>query len=259
MIPTLELAEYLDQALLEGHEVERISIKYADFNLQDAYAIQDAGIARRMRRGERLAGFKMGFTSEAKRQQMGLGSPIYGALTDKMAVEEGSAFSLQGSIHPKIEPEIVFYLERELRGRVTAQEAWNACAGVGAALEILDSRFVGFKYFSLEDVIADNCSSSRYVLGRTVLRPDEVSIGDLEMEMKINGQPVAAARSSAISGHPIQSLVQLCELLADRGLALPAGSIVLAGAATQAVAIEPGMRVELRVEKFGSVQLEISA
>lgn len=260
MIPVQELAEYLDTALLDGREVDRISNRYAaGFTLQDAYAIQDVGVQLRMQRGERVVGYKMGFTSEAKRLQMGLGSPIYGVLTDRMAVEEGSTFSLRGTIHPKIEPEIVFYVGRELRGSVSAQEAWDACTGVGAAMEILDSRFVGFKYFSLEDVVADNASSSRYILGRTILTPQEVSISDLEMVMSIDCQPAQSARSSAISGHPINSLVQLCALMHERGLSLPTGSIVLAGAATQAVALEAGMRVELAVEKLGHLGVTVGA
>lgn len=256
-IPVPELALHLDTALREAREVERISTRYADFTLADAYAIQDAGILLKTQRGERPIGFKMGFTSEAKRQQMGLGAPIYGVITDRMAVEEGSRYSLTGTIHPKIEPEIAFYVGQELRGKVTEQQAWDACTGVGAALEILDSRFVGFKYFSLEDVVADNCSSSRYILGRQVFSPRDVAIGDLEMVMSINGKPAQSARSSAISGHPVRSLVQLCELLAERGLSLPAGSVVLAGAATQAVAMEPGMRVELAVERLGGVSIDV--
>jgi 2-oxo-3-hexenedioate decarboxylase len=224
-----------------------------------AYEVQDAGIRLREARGERLRGLKMGFTSEAKRQQMGLHSPIYGVITHEMGVPNGGVFGLSGSIHPKIEPEIVFYVEKELRGRVTADEALAACSGVGAGLEILDSRFVGFKYFSLPDVVADNCSSSCYVLGPTVRSPRELDLAALEMTMEVNGKPAQSALSSAISGNPVNSLVQLCALLNERGLSLPAGSVVLAGAATQAVPLEPGAKIRLRVQELGEVTVAAAA
>jgi 2-oxo-3-hexenedioate decarboxylase len=251
----LELARYLDQGMLEARELERITVKHPDLDLPDAYRIQDGGISLRKARGEKLIGLKMGLTSEAKRQQMNLKAPCYGVLTDKMKIEEGSIFDLKGRIHPKIEPEIAFIIKNELKGRVTREQALAACQGVCAAMEILDSRYVGFKYFSLPDVVADNSSSSYFVLGRNVLPPGAANWADLEMVMEVNGSPAQRARSSEISGDPVLSIVQLCELLAERGLSLPAGSIVLAGAATQAVQLEPGMEVRLKVQTLGEVSV----
>jgi len=251
------LAQDLDLALREAREVGRLSTEHKDFTLSDAYQIQEAGIRLREARGEKRVGLKLGFTSEAKRQQMGLGLPIYGWITDRMRILNGGGVPLKGSIHPKIEPEIAFITSRELRGRVSRDEALAACSGVCAAMEILDSRFVGFKYFSLEDVVADNCSSSMFVLSDDILRPDQIDLSDLEMVMEVNGVVSQSARSHAISGHPAQSLVQLCEMLDGHGLALPAGSIVMAGAATQAVALEPGMKVRARVEKLGEVSVVV--
>ena len=262
-LPTLndkqiqELAQVLDLATREAREIERLTVKYPDLSLADAYRIQETGIRLRFSRGERLLGLKMGLTSEAKRKQMNLDSPCYGMLTDRMRTEEGSVFSLKGKIHPKIEPEIAFMIRREIRGIPTPKEALDSCSGVCAALEILDSRFTGFKYFSLPDVVADNSSSAYYVLGREVLPPDAADWGALEMTMEVNGQPAQTGLSSAISGNPVNSIVQLCELLSARGLSLPSGSVVLAGAATQAVQLEKGMKVELKVKKLGSMSIRV--
>jgi 2-oxo-3-hexenedioate decarboxylase len=260
-VPIRELARELDSAMSSAREIERLTARHPALTLDDAYLIQEEGIRLRQGRGEQVIGLKMGFTSEAKRQQMGLGSPIYGMLTDRMGVQEGSEMSLAGLIHPKIEPEIAFVVARDLHGPVTPQEALEACESVFAAMEILDSRFTGFKYFSLPDVVADNCSSCRYVLGTTRHDPrsfDFADLGRLAMTMEVNGKPAQSAPSSAISGHPVNSLVQLCELLAPRGLSIPAGSVVLAGAATQAVALEPGMKIKLTVEELGRVELRIA-
>jgi 2-oxo-3-hexenedioate decarboxylase len=200
----------------------------------------------------------MGLTSEAKRRQMNLKSPCYGVLTDRMRVEDGATFGLKGTIHPKIEPEIAFVIGRELKGRVTREAALAACSGVCAAMEILDSRYVGFKYFSLPDVVADNSSSAWFVTGRKLAKPDAADWKNLQMTMEVNGQVAQSALSSEISGDPVLSIVQLCELLAESGLSLPAGSIVLAGAATAAVQLEPGMQVRLRVDPLGEVAIQVA-
>jgi 2-oxo-3-hexenedioate decarboxylase len=252
-----EHARELDQSMLDAREQERLTVRHPELSLEDAYRIQTAGIARRISRGEKLIGLKMGLTSEAKRKQMNLDLPIYGALTDRMRIEEGSIFSLQGKIHPKIEPEIAFVMGKEIRGVPSLEESLDACSGVCAAMEILDSRYVGFKYFSLPDVVADNSSSAYFVLGKTLLNPRAENWAELEMVMEVNGKPSQSALAREISGNPVQSIVQLCELLSAHGLALPAGSIVLAGAATQAVQLETGMEIKLRVQKLGEVGVRV--
>jgi 2-oxo-3-hexenedioate decarboxylase len=257
--PRIETAaRTLDDALLEKREVVRLTEAWPELSLPDAYRIQDAGIALRVGRGENPIGLKMGLTSRAKREQMNLGSPIYGVLTDRMQIRDGGTFRVPGGIHPKIEPEIAFITNRELRGKIDADEAWAACSGVCAAMEILDSRYVGFKYFSLPDVVADNCSSFMFVLSSRMHDPRTLpreELAGLSLEMRVDGKTVQSALASEISGDPIRSLVQLAELMGERGLSVPAGSIVLAGAATQAVKLAPGMRVELDVPRLGSVRI----
>lgn len=253
----VQMAKRLDQARLDAKEMDRISTKYPKLMLEDAYRIQDAGIDLRLGRGEKIIGYKVGLTSEAKRAQMGLRSPIYGVLTDQMQIQSGAPFSLCGTIHPKIEPEIAFKTKKSLRGPITFWQALDACESVCAAMEILDSRYIGFKYFSLQDVVADNSSSAFFILGPPMALSDSVNLNYLQMVMEVNGQKVQSACSSAISGHPVHSLIQLCEILNSQGRELPAGSIVLTGAAAQALALEPRLEIKLRVEKLGAVSVAV--
>lgn len=253
-----QLAQLLDQARLERSELSPLSKTHGAFGLEEAYRILHAGIALRTARGERVVGCKMGLTSQAKREQMNLGSPIYGMLTDAMRVPDGATFSLGRSLHAKVEPEIAFITARELSGPVTRAEALAACSGVCAALEVIDSRFVGFKYFSLPDVVADDCSASHFVLGAAPIDPaslGQTGLGDLPMRLSVDGKLVQSARSSEISGHPVESLVQLCAMLSAHGHSLPAGSIVMAGAATVAVQLLPGMEILLEIDGLGTVSL----
>jgi 2-oxo-3-hexenedioate decarboxylase len=249
------LARRLQDARKEAREVERLTQEVPALSLEDAYAIQEAGERLRIEAGERRVGLKMGLTSEAKRKQMSLDSPVYGVLTDRMQIPDGGTLPLKGSIHPKIEPEIAFKVGKELRGAITLEQAASACEGVTAAMEILDSRYVGFKYFSLPDVVADNSSSSLFVVSKTWHPLAGLELDKLEMAMSVNGEVKQRAVSNAISGHPLISIVQLCELLAKRDRALPAGSIVMAGAATVAEMLHAGDRVELTVVGLGSVSV----
>jgi 2-oxo-3-hexenedioate decarboxylase len=252
------LAERLDQARLERSSIERLTLEVPELSLPEAYAIQEAGIALRHRRGERTVGLKMGLTSEAKRQQMGLHSPVFGELTGVMRVADRGEFARGGGIHPKIEPEIAFEISRELKGRISLDEAAAGCARAFAAMEILDSRYRDFKYFSLPDVVADNASSSHFVIASEGVPLAGLDLAALEIRMEVDGVVKQQAKGSAISGHPLLSVVQLCALLAERGRVLPRGSIVLAGAATVAEKLEPGMRVRTTVEKLGTVEVTVS-
>ena len=251
------VARRLDDARLEGREVERLTLEFPDLTLEQAYLVMDAGITLRRERGERVVGLKMGLTSEAKRQQMGLGAPIYGVLTEEMRVR--GTLRMAGTLHPKIEPELAFYVAGGLRGRPGRADILAACSGVCAALEILDSRYRDFKYFSLPYVVADNASSSHFVLAEQWTAVKGLSLGEVEMAMRVDGVVRQRATGSAISGDPVLSVVQLCELLDARGRSLPAGSIVMAGAATAAETLRVGQTVSLQVGTLPEVSLVIAA
>ncbi|MGZ6028399.1 MAG: 2-keto-4-pentenoate hydratase, partial [Myxococcaceae bacterium] len=226
------LAGHLDDARRHGREVERLTLEAPELDLPQAYRVMDAGIALRIAQGERVIGLKMGLTSEAKRKQMSLEAPIYGVLTDAMVVR--GPFHLGGTLHPKIEPEIAFRFGRGLPRAADCSGVLAACTGVGPALEILDSRYRDFKYFSLPDVVADNASSSHVVLPGRWLDVEGRDLSRVELVMSIDGTPRQRATGAAISGDPVLSVVQLCALLEERGQSLPPGSVVLAGAATVA-------------------------
>jgi 2-oxo-3-hexenedioate decarboxylase len=251
-------ATVLNTARINGKPVPQISPQVSSFPRSSAYAIQEAQQKTRLQAGETQVGWKMGLTSEAKRRQMNLDSPLYGFLTDRMQVVHGGRFPLKGSIHPKIEPEVAFWIKKDLSGKVSREEVLGACAGVASCLEILDSRYEQFKYFSMEDVISDNSSSSHFIVGPWREDFQTMDLKNLSMEMWVDGALSQKGISSDISGDPVVSVQQLCELLADRGQVLKSGSIVLAGAATTAVELKPGMKIELKVDQLKPVTVEVT-
>ena len=253
----LNISNKLNDARINAAPVIQFSETYKDFDQTDAYEIQSIGIRHRESLGEKVIGLKMGLTSKAKREQMDLDSPLYGVLTDKMQIQNEGSFELSGTIHPKIEPEVAFFLNKDLEGDVSREDVIDACSSVCAALEILDSRYTQFKYFSMEDVISDNSSSSHFILGPKLENFKELDLANLKMDMLINGEVSQTGNSKAISGDPVVSVIEQCKLLARRGEKLKAGSFVLAGAATAAVMLEPDMQVELNVESLESVKVSI--
>src|SRR5262245_38532916 len=180
------LAQRVDEAARSAQAIAQLS-SGTQFSLADAYSIQRASVQRRIARGERQVGIKMGFTSRAKMIQMGLSDLIWGRLTDGMLIEDGGAVPFRRYVHPRVEPEVAFVLKTKLAGAVTLVQALAAVEAIAPAIELIDSRYENFK-FSLEDVVADNSSSSGFVVGGWH-RPD-FDFTNLGIVLSFNGKPV---------------------------------------------------------------------
>jgi 2-oxo-3-hexenedioate decarboxylase len=253
MVDITALGTLLDDAARNATAVEQISAQH-QLSLEDAYSIQKAAIARRLARGERRVGIKMGFTSRAKAAQMGVHDMIWGRLTDSMIVEDGGTIAFMRYVHPRVEPELAFLLKAPLAGLVTEPQALAAVEAIAPAMEIIDSRYQNFK-FSLNDVVADNASSSGFVVGPWQ-RPD-LDFSNLGMVLSFNGRPVQIGSSAAILGHPLRSLVAAARMAAAGGEQLEPGAIVMAGGATAAEALSPGLYVETEVQHLGRVAFTV--
>jgi len=247
MSQTLEYAKFLDEAARTGQAVPQIDPE-GKLTLDDAYAIQSASIQRRVERGERRVGVKMGFTSRAKMVQMGIADVIWGRLSSDMLIEESTPIKFSRFVHPRVEPELAFVLKKPLAGIVTEVEALAAVEAIAPALEIIDSRYKDFK-FSLSDVIADNASSSGFVIGPWGDPYQDFS--NLGMVMSIDGRAVQIGSTAAILGHPLRSLVAAARLSAAAGEPLQAGWVVMAGGATPAEWLKPGQYVSVEIERLG--------
>jgi 2-oxo-3-hexenedioate decarboxylase len=252
------LAETVDEAARTASPIAQLTLEHPDLTLEQAYDIQRASIRRRLDRGEELVGMKMGLTSKAKMEQVGVHQPIYGHLTSDMQRGSGDALRMSQQIHPRLEPEVAFILGEDLAGPTTAESALGAVDWVCAALECIDSRYENFQ-FTLEDVVADNASSTRFFLGETRCRADELDLDNLGMVLSIDGEIVATGSSAAILEHPARSLAALANMLAERGESLEAGQVVLAGGATKAFHVHAGQHVHLAVDELGTVDVHVVA
>lgn len=249
-----KIAEKLDKAVLQAEAIPQISID-RKLNLEEAYAVQSILIARRYIRNEELTGFKLGFTSKAKMEQMGVHDMIWGRLTDEMCYQTEDTLPRDKFIHPRAEPEIAFLFKKPVDKILDHSDLEEYVESVAVAIEIIDSRYEKFK-FSLEDVVADNCSSSGYAIGPWM--PANTSLFDINIQLKIDDVVVQDGNSNAILGNPLDSLAAISRLTLDSGELIDSGHIVLAGAATPAVFIEKNQIIEAYAEGLGSVSLKVS-
>ncbi len=254
-INTKTLADILHIAATTQQPVSQLSVKHS-FDLDISYDIQRELIKRRTDLGKKLVGTKMGFTSKAKMEQMGVHDLIWGLLTEDMAISNGDEVVKSNFIHPRAEPEICFFIGEDIDRELSLEEAPKYVSAVSASIEIIDSRYQNFK-FSLEDVVADNCSSAGYVLGDQF--PAETNISDLDIKLVINGDTVHQGSSKAIMGNPWESLTNASRLATKYGHVIRKGEILLAGAATPAVYLNTGDSVVAEIEALGKVSFSVKA
>lgn len=250
-----QLAEHLESAELEAREVTKITDAHPTLTLDDAYAIQAEIRRRKDARGHRVAGLKAGLTSRAKMKQMGVEVPVFGLIFDYMSVADGGEIDTGKLIHPKVEAEIAFVLKRPLRGPGCHIGAVLAATDfVVPAVEVIDSRYENFR-FDLASVIADNTSSSRFVVGGVARAIDGLDLRTLGMVMEKNGEIVAMAAGAAVLGHPAAAVAMLANHLARRGEEIPAGTFIMSGGATEAVPVAKGDAIQVRFQDLGSVSM----
>ena len=249
------LAEHLENCQLQARDTHKITDDHPDMDWDDAYAIQEAILARKLARGQRLAGLKAGLTSFAKMRQMGVESPVFGFMTDDCAVPHGGDVRTHELIHPKVEPEIAFVLKKPLSGPGCHLAAvLDATDFVLPGIEVIDSRYRDFK-FDLKSVIADNTSAARFVVGGQPVPVHELDLQTVGIVLEKNGQPVAFGAGAAVLGHPATAIAMLANHLGQRGQSIPAGTLILSGGITEAVAVSAGDHVSLKVQGMGSTHL----
>ncbi len=242
-----------------AYAIPKLTDDFPAMTVADGYAVQTALRRRLCVEGGRQAGWKIGLTSKAKMLQMGVSVPSIGFLMEDTARADGSTVTTQDLVHPRVECEIAFFTKAELRGPdCTAEQVLAATDYVVPALEIIDSRFSGFK-FDLPSVIADNGSSARFVPGSTRHAVDAFDLSTIHVSLEKNGEPVATGVSDAVLGNPAIAIAMLVNLLAEQGETLPAQSFVMSGAITEAIPVKAGDSIRATFDGMGSVNIRFDA
>jgi len=249
-------------AVLHGAESSRrpidpLTSRFPELTVPEAYRIQQANVERRLARGERVVGHKIGLTARAMQELFGVNEPDYGHLLDTMLHDERVPLDLSTLIDPQIEIEPAFVLGSRLQGpNVGVADVLAATEYVCVCFEVIDSRIIDWRV-RLQDTVADNGSSARVVLGAFKADPSALELDNLETELELDGVVRETGNTSAILGHPANGIAWLANRISEFGLTLDAGHVVLPGTCTRCVRIGGHSRVAGRIEGLGEVTLQL--
>jgi 2-keto-4-pentenoate hydratase len=255
----------LDQAALRLEAAQSSGVPCAPVrdliqadDVDAAYRIQSTLIAHRVGSGAVRVGRKIGLTSLAVQQQLGVDQPDFGVLLDDMAVTVGGIVSAGRLLQPKVEGEVAFRLGAALDGEITPETVRAAVASVHAAIEIVDSRVAGWD-ITIADTIADNASSGLYVISERGRTLDEVEPKSVTLRLTINGREASVGNGAACLGDPLIALEWLARTAAHYGDPLNAGEVVLSGALGPMVAVTPGDEVSVEISGLGPVSVRFES
>lgn len=248
----LAAATALRQAREQRQTIKKISVSHDINGLDEAYAVAQINTEFRVQHGARIVGKKIGLTSNAVQQQLGVDQPDFGILFEDMMVLEGESVKVSQLIQPKAEAEIAFVLAADISDEVpTWGEFLIKVAYALPALEIVDSAIHDWK-ITLEDTVADNASCGLFVLGQQPLAIDRFDLSKLAMRMEKNAEVVSLGSGAACLGHPLRAAWWLAKTMVERGISLKAGEIILSGALGPMVNVQAGDVIHVDIGELGS-------
>ena len=250
-----ELAADLAEAERTRVPIAPLTDRNPTIDVVDAYEIQLINIHQRVAEGARVVGHKVGLSSKAMQQMMGVDEPDYGHLLDEMQAFEDTPVKAGSYLYPRVEVEVGFVLAEDLPGaECTEDDVLAATAAFAPSIELIDTRITDWK-IKLCDTIADNASSAGFVLGAGRVAPETVDIQGIDAVLTRNGEVVASGRSDAVLGNPVTAVAWLARKVESFGVRLRKGDIVLPGSCTRAIDARPGDHFVAEFDGLGSVRL----
>ena len=232
-----------------------LTAAHPDIDVIDAYEIQLINIRQRLAEGAIVVGHKVGLSSEAMQQMMGVDEPDYGHLLADMEVFQDVEVDTGRYLYPRVEVEVGFVLADDLPGAgCTEDDVLAATAAFAPSIELIDTLITDWK-IKLCDTIADNASSAGFVLGTQRVSPKDIDITAIDAVLTRNGEVVAEGRSDAVLGNPVTAVAWLARKVDSFGVRLRAGDIVLPGSCTRAIDVRPGDEFLAEFAGLGSVRL----
>ena len=250
-----ELAADLAQAERSGEPIAPLTSGHPDIDVVDAYEIQLINIRQRVAEGAQVVGHKVGLSSKAMQQMMGVDEPDYGHLLDEMQVFEDTPVKAATYLYPRVEVEVGFILAADLPGAgCTEDDVLAATEALVPSIELIDTRITDWK-IALCDTIADNASSAGFVLGSARVSPADVDVKAIDATLTRNGEVVAEGRSDAVLGNPVTAVAWLARKVENFGVRLKKGDIVLPGSCTRAIDVHADDKFVADFAGLGAVRL----
>lgn len=252
------IVEALDEARVSKVQIRQLTLDRPDMTVADAYAVQDAWIDRRRAAGHHVVGHKIGLTSRAMQQAVGIDEPDYGVLLDDMVFEPESEIPVDLFVEPRLEVELAFVLEHDLAGPdLTIEDVFDATFYATPAIEIIDARVQRSdpetgRPRTVRDTIADNAANAGIVMGGAKFDPRAVDLPWIGAMLSQNGVIEETGLAAGVLGNPARGVIWLADTYAEHGRSLSAGDVVLAGSFTRPVFVRAGDVFEFDYGPLGS-------
>lgn len=247
-----QLGDELHQSVIDRIPLDPLTARHPGIGIEDAYAIQQRMISHRLQAGEHIIGKKIGVTSKAVMDMLGVFQPDFGMLLDGMAYNEGQPIPFDRLIQPKAEGEIAFLLKHDLQGPgVSAADVLAATEGIMACFEIVDSRIKDWQ-IKIQDTVADNASCGVFVLGDRLVDVRDVDLSTCGMVLEKNGDIAITGAGAAALGSPVNAVVWLANTLGRLGMGLKAGEVILSGSLGAMVPVSAGDHLRVSIGGIGS-------
>lgn len=256
---TADKAQALYQARRTRTAIDPFTDAEPDLGLTDGYAVQKELVDLLLADGETIAGYKVGLTSRPMQQMLGVSSPTHGPVFSSTVHQSGQTVHLGSFLQPKVEAEIGLVLGKQLRGPgVTEGDARGALDGAVAAMEILDSRIVGWR-LKLADTLADLASNGGAVVSSQLVPIEDIDTCSIEVNLSQNGRVVASGGGATAVRDAIEIVVWLANALGASGIALEPGQVVLTGAMHVPIDLKGGDIISAEFDRLGALSINVEA
>jgi 2-keto-4-pentenoate hydratase len=251
----VEAYKHLLQAEKNKKSVDPLTDLYPDITIHDAYRVQIKSIDQKVKDGQKIVGKKIGLTSFAMQELLGVDQPDYGHLLDSMNIPNGGSIPMETLFNPKVEGELAFVLKKDLIGpAVTVEDVLEATDYIVPSIEIVDSRITNWK-IKLEDTVADNASCGLFTLGGQRFDPNGMDLTKIEMSLYKNGEFMNKGTGADVLGHPATCVAWLANKLTEYDVTLKAGEVILSGALSAAVVAQKGDIFTAEFSQLGKVEV----
>lgn len=253
-----QLGNELYQAWRNTSMVSPLTDRYSDITITDAYQIQQQTIQCHLDNGASVVGKKIGVTSKAVMDMLGVFQPDFGYLLSNMVYAQGESISMSGLIQPKAEGEIAFILKKDLTGPgVTVTDVMAATEAVTTCFEIVDSRIQDWR-IKIQDTVADNASCGVFVLGDRLVSPKALDLRTCGMVFEKNGEVIGTGAGAAALGHPANAIAWLANALGNLGVSLKAGEVILSGSLAAMAPVQAGDNLQVSIGGLGSCNVRFT-
>ncbi len=244
-----QLGEELYTAMRQSRSVPPFTDRFDSIEIEDAYRISEHMLRCRLEKdGEKIVGKKIGVTSAAVQDMLGVFQPDFGFLTDAMTIKNGGDAKIEGNlIAPKAEAEIAFLLNQDLQGPgVTEAQVLAATECIMPCFEIVDSRIDDWK-IKIQDTVADNASCGVYVCGDEKIDPNHVELPELSVNVYKNSEKISSGKGAAVQGNPLTAVAWLANTLGEFGIPFKAGEVILSGSLVPLEAVVAGDKMHMEL------------